>query len=216
MRRKSIFDEKRDGRLLSVDTRRLPTILLLILLSMALALEATAGGQGKASEVYPNTPKGVVEAFCIEDFKGSGTTSQTWKRLQQYTTWLDAPGWDTVIVVSSFRVVEAKQSSGKAQVKVDYNVIGELVAHPWALNEQLGFKTVVYELVKADGRWKIADPQIPPHISVQSAIRDLQKYIGYYEKNKDLLNNERERIRLESARETVKSLSNRQNKTNLK
>lgn len=183
-------------------------VLLLLFLLQGQLNQLYAADKTQATQketVYPATPEGVVEVFCIEDFNGN----YTWKRIQRYTTWLDGPGWDTVVVVKSFKIVGTKQQLRNAEVKVMYKTIGELVAHPWILHEKIEDKIAIFKLIKEGDKWKITEPQDCPHISVETAIKDLQGYpIGYYEKNKDEFKKEgeRARIRVESAKKVVESL----------
>jgi hypothetical protein len=183
---------------------RLSFIIFAVFLSLFLFLSgqicqshaASARPAQKEIETYPATPEGVVEAFCIEDFNGAGTSSETWKRIQQYTTWLDGPGWDTVLIVNSFKIMETKQNLKDAEVKVMYKAIGELIN---TFHEKVEDKIVTFKLVKEGDKWKITEPQTYPHISVETAIKGIQMTINYYEKNKEKYKaDKRARIRVEN------------------
>jgi len=194
---------------------RLSFIIFAVFLSLFLFLQgqicqshaASARPAQKEIETYPATPEGVVEAFCIEDFNGAGASSETWKRIQQYTTWLDGPGWDTVLIVNSFKIMETKQNLKDAEVKVMYKAIGELIAHPNTFHEKVEDKIVTFKLVKEGDKWKITEPQTYPHISVETAIKGLQMTINYYEKNKEKYKaDKRARIRVENKKKAMESL----------
>lgn len=129
---------------------------------------------------YPLTPEGVVDAYCLESFNGAGSSSETWEKIQKYTVWEDAPGWDTAVVVSNYKITKISESPNTAEIKVEYEIIADLPA------DIRGFKLLtdrlsvvfLYKLIKQEGHWKIKSPQEPPHISRSAEIKKLNTYIS--------------------------------------
>ena len=140
------------------------------LLSPALAALAAARSAG-APGAYPASPDSVVRAYCDADFAGAQTASETWPKLAQYAVWPDAPGWDTFTIVAGYTVSRVRQTSRSARVRVVYDVLGVLEGEVARKTPER--PTVVYSLVRRSGRWKVASPQLDPHVSPKVALRIL-------------------------------------------
>ena len=124
-----------------------------------------------AAEGYPASPDAVVRAFCEADFRGAQTASKTWRELAQYAVWPDAPGWDTFTIVSGYTVSRVRQTSRSAKVRVVYDVLGVLEGEVARRTPER--PTVIYSLVRRSGRWKVASPQLDPHLSPKVALQIL-------------------------------------------
>ena len=58
-----------------------------------------------SNKIYSNTlksPEEVVKVFCDLDANGKRLSSTTWSEMLPYIMWPDEPGWDTVILVTSY------------------------------------------------------------------------------------------------------------------
>jgi len=128
---------------------------------------------------YPSTPEGVVEAFCKEDFIGTGAGLGDWIKIQQYTTWPDAPGWDESILVRSFKVTKIRENPNVAEVKVEYKSIGRLYSDEIGpvFQRVKSNEVVIYKLIKKGGQWKIESPQLNPHVGAETKIKLLKETI---------------------------------------
>ena len=124
-----------------------------------------------ASDAYPATPDAVVRAYCEADFGGAQTASETWQKLAQYAVWPDAPGWDTFTIVSGYTVSRMRHTTRSARARVVYDVLGVLEGEVARRTPER--PTVIYSLVRRSGRWKIASPQLDPHVSPKVALRIL-------------------------------------------
>jgi hypothetical protein len=133
---------------------------------------------------YPLKPEEVVKAFCRSDIRGDGLSSDSWRNLQQYTIWEDAPGWDTAVIISHFETVPIRAQSYKAEVKVFYRILGRQSGDDVTLKRNS--ETRIYRLQKKKGVWRITEPQLPPHISARTAIDHLEKLKSNPENNERL------------------------------
>lgn len=129
------------------------------------ALCVTSVSAQRRTDAYPRSPRDVVEAYCAADFAGDQTASETWTRFARYAVWPDAPGWDTFTIVSGYTV----EPRGRTSVRVVYHVLGALEGEE--AREERRDKTVEYTLVRRGGRWKVASPQLEPHVSPEVALR---------------------------------------------
>ena len=133
---------------------------------------AKIGVSGETSSLaYPTTASAVAQDYCMEDANGAGLSSRTIEKIFRFTTWKDGPGWDTAVLISSYRLTSVNQKEKTATVQVVYTVIGDLT--PNKLEEKRHDKKVILHLVKNNRQWKIDYPQIPPHIFVQTAVKHL-------------------------------------------
>lgn len=155
-------------------------------LTILLLATSTAFAQGAASTraMYPQSPQMVVEAYCQQDLDGGQTSSDTWNNVAQFTVWPDAPGWDTFTIVSGYTVGPVRQYRNSAKIHVTYTVLGVLEGETAKAESRT--KTVVYTVVKRGGKWKVAKPQLEPHVSPAVAMRILDglehsEYVGSVE-----------------------------------
>ena len=133
---------------------------------------AKIGVSGETSSLaYPTTASAVAQDYCMEDANGAGLSSRTIDKVFRFTTWKDGPAWDTAVLISSYRLSSVNQKEKAATVQVIYTVIGNLT--PNELEEKRHDEKVILHLVKQNSQWKIDRPQIPPHISVKTAVKHL-------------------------------------------
>ena len=151
-----------------------------------------------SAAAYPTTPEGVVRAYLEADLRGAGTSSETFPSLRQYAVWPDAPGWDTFTIVSGYRTAAIGRNTRRATVRATYDVLGVLEGEE--AKETPKEQVVEYVLVRRSGRWKIASPQLEPHVSTDVAM----KLIDGLANNK-FVTADPEKIRL--SREAVQKMS---------
>ena len=138
----------------------------------------------------PNTPAEVVAEFCKLDFEGGQLTNEGWRHMSNLFTWADAPGWDDFTVVKSYKVVSSNANGNRGVVTVEFQRIGKLSDEP-VFTQDVATEEVTFQLihtmrewkVDADGgpkkikpewSWKIQSPQKNPHISCESAAKQIQ------------------------------------------
>ncbi len=130
---------------------------------------------------YPDTPEGAVGAYAQAGFAvasvGQLGACNNVKEQKRYVLDYFDPGYDCIDVVSGFKVIKISEHVHEAEIEVIYDDIGGIcLAAPEIL--MLGEKkekSVIYDLKKHEGYWKIRAPLEPPRISVESAI-ELLKY----------------------------------------
>jgi len=158
------------------------------LAALLLALAASAAPQ------HPSAAETVMK-FCWLDAHGARTDSRlpSFHEIDEMNLWEAEPGWDTVAVITKYRVVAGQQSGKKATVTVKYDVAGKIADSDWeeaGQTETVNF-TLEYSarhwsfpdnaapaLVKAPLRWRITDPVLMPHVSLGWAIAEMKKQIA--------------------------------------
>lgn len=138
------------------------------------------------------SPREAIAHFCLLDAKGARTDSRlpVAKEVNDLDLWMAEPGWDTVVVISSYRIESVQRSGQKALVTVTYATLGKMAISEW---EETGpIEEVRFELkygdqhwtfpdnadpilVKAKRRWRITDPVLMPHVSLSWAISRVKR-----------------------------------------
>lgn len=126
-----------------------------------------AGAEAFA-DTYPGTPEGVIAGYLKADANGMGLSSDTCQEIFKYAVWPEAPGWDTFTVVRSYEIQKTSPSKDGVNVKVEYLLAGEMRGEEFIpKNKKEG---VTYHLVQVDGKWKVAEPQLQPHVLLEKAV----------------------------------------------
>lgn len=131
-----------------------------------------------------DNPKEIVELFCTEDSKGVRFSSATRRTLNTLIAWEGEPGWESISLIDSFSIITVSEEGNNAKVKVQYRVYGVLRGFNWepnnpdeeapsAINEIIEFN-----LSKIQDSWKIVEPVIQPHISIEAALSHFEQRKG--------------------------------------
>jgi hypothetical protein len=122
---------------------------------------------------YPGSPAAVVAAYIEADGAGKALDSDTVPLVLKYTTWKEAPGWDSCAVIKSYEIGEVAATAGKASVQITYQVAGQLSLLSYTAKPAK--EEVSFDVVKTKGKWKIVSPQLAPHLTATAAIAFLKK-----------------------------------------
>src|SRR6266542_3962570 len=92
------------------------TALLVLLLATATVF----------ADDYPGAPASVTAAYIEADGKGLALDGEAAPKLLSYTTWPEAPGWDSFMVIKSYDIGEVGWTGNKASVTITYEVLGQI------------------------------------------------------------------------------------------
>src|SRR5258708_22299311 len=151
--------------------------ILDVFLILSMALPQDAGR-------YPTTPIEVVRLYCDFDLKTGRISTTNFAKLPPLVTWEAEPGWDTVTVVSSFKILSAKQSQDRAVVTVKWDVLGH--AEGENVTKDKKSEVIDYQLRLVKGSGKIEAPVIPPHVSLPTLRACVQSEFQYEPKRQAL------------------------------
>jgi hypothetical protein len=138
----------------------------------ALVIGLWACGVSIAEDDYPGAPASVVAAYIEADGEGLALEGETSSAVLKYATWTETPGWDSFTVIKSYDIGEVGTTGSKGSVQIIYHVVGQISGPEFTA--KTADKEVTFEVVKKNGKWKIAGPQIGPHLTIESAIKTLE------------------------------------------
>jgi len=153
---------------------------MLVAICVLINLLSTAS----ATDPPLSSPESIVREFCQRDFNGERTRSDTSAKIEKLVSWEFEPGWDTVTVIKSFRILSCRKINKKAIVVVEFDTLGEMPAWDFVLKSekeriqfalQLGdrewqWKNDEAVLVPGKLQWRIIEPVLQPHISLPYSI----------------------------------------------
>ena len=157
--------------MLRTNIRVTPFLLPAVAAVLSLTLFQSASAQ---------TAQDVLTKFVKLDFDGARLDSDGFKKVFPLTDWPDAPGYDSAIIIKSYKIGAPTERSGKTFIPVTYEVVGfmsgNVMWEAYADNPNSeSFKDQVkvnYELVSKKGQWKVHEPDTLPHISVAVALKN--------------------------------------------
>ena len=129
--------------------------------------------------------RAVVQKYCEADLRGANLSTDNYKKSGMDSFIVPGEhepyGWDTVTVITKYKITNVEVLSGKASVKVQYDSLGELAADNFKADKQA--ETYTFKLIKKNEAWKLIDPyNLMPHIAIDTAINHLQ---SLYNEQKD-------------------------------
>jgi len=113
---------------------------------------------------YRGSPEEVVRRYCDFDLRTGRISTANFAKLPPLVSWEEEPGWDTVTVVSGYKILSAKQYQDRATVTVKWDVLGRSEAENVTKDNKS--EVIDYQLRLVKGLWKIEAPVIPPHVSL--------------------------------------------------
>jgi hypothetical protein len=148
---------------------------LLRLSALPLLLFLASGVIGQSA-----TPQDVLNKFLKLDYDGARLDSDGFKKVFPLTDWEDAPGYDSSIIVRSYKAGLPRISGAEAKIEVTYEVVGMIAGNTmWeAYSGDSASETfkdqirISYELILKNGRWKVHGPNEVPHISIDVALKN--------------------------------------------
>ena len=137
---------------------------------MAALMSGCKSGSERSSKTANSlrTPEDVVKAFCDLDGAGKRLSSLTWPEVLPYIAWKDEAGWDTVIVISGYKLTGVQSTKSGSHVTVEYSVVGES-SRDFAILKSV--EKVRFNLRKTGKGWKIESPDsLMPHVLAKPLI----------------------------------------------
>jgi len=143
----------------------------LLYIALLAVVVPCAVGQGKNA----SSPKAVVNRYCSLDFRGARLSSEGFPSMASLYTWEVEPGWDEAVVVKTFLIKSYEIEGQRAIVRVQYARLGTFGAESFDAEKKS--EDITFNLIKQKGSWRITSPVIPPHVSPEAAIHNIEEII---------------------------------------
>jgi len=104
----------------------------------------------------------IVRRYCQLDSEGARLGGGSDGQIQELSEWEEEPGWDSVVVIKSYRTKLQQIDATHTSVLVTYEEYGKLEGNQFSAQQTS--EEVVFTLTKVGSDWKIRSPKLPPHV----------------------------------------------------
>lgn len=151
----------------------LAIVVLLMFSFYAECLAARTEPIVRSDAEYPATPEKVVEEYVRKDAEGARLSSVKFREIGDLFMWEEA-GFDVVIIIKRYEIKTLSVESDMARIKVRYYELGEF-SSPDQWKPERAISTETFILKKDGNRWRIAEPEIFPHVLLDTMIENLER-----------------------------------------
>ncbi len=116
-----------------------------------------------------HSPAKVVEKYFALDNKGVRLDAVSFESVAGYVEWKEEPAWGKVIVINGFTVPDDFRqweivNRLEVIVPVEFHVLGVMYLDTAGFVPEPGMEQARVRLKVINGRWKIVEPILPPHV----------------------------------------------------
>ena len=116
-----------------------------------------------------HSPAKVVEKYFALDNKGVRLDASSFDSVAGYVDWKEEPAWGKVIVINGFTVPDDFRqweivNRLEVVVPVEFRVLGVMYLDTAGFVPEPGTEQARVRLKVMNGRWKIVEPILPPHV----------------------------------------------------
>lgn len=145
-------------------------------------LLAGAGTAGALTGDIKHDPTEIIKKYAQLDYKGVRLDAASQAVLHPYVAWREEPAWGSVVVVSDYTVLgQTKEwdiiSMLEARIPVEYRVLGTVYWDTASFLSDPGIERVGFLVKGRAMRWRIIEPQVPPHVGVTRMINFVRQAI---------------------------------------
>ncbi|MDD1777112.1 MAG: hypothetical protein LUQ65_03015 [Candidatus Helarchaeota archaeon] len=151
------------------------TIVIAALILVLLLVSPILVQSEDKKKALPNTPRGLAQLFCKLDFEGVRLSTDNYQKsvMPQFLVEAEqeSPGWDTVVLISKYKIEKEIIKGKQATVTVSYQVVGIMSNELTVSNHK---EPYTFRLKKQQNKWVLLEPyDLPQHISIDTAIKHL-------------------------------------------
>jgi hypothetical protein len=118
----------------------------------------------------------IVRRYCQLDSEGARLRGGSDGQIQELSEWEAEPGWDSAVVIKSYRTRLQQSDASHASVSVMYEEYGKLDGNQFSANQTT--EEVVFTLTKVGPDWKIRSPKLPPHVRPAALVAHINHIIS--------------------------------------
>ncbi|ODT44464.1 MAG: hypothetical protein ABS70_05430 [Nitrospira sp. SCN 59-13] len=121
------------------------------------------------SNAVSHSPAKVVEKYFALDNKGVRLDASSFESVAGYVDWKEEPAWGKVVVINGFTVPDDFRqweivNRLEVVVPVEFRVLGIMYLDTAGFVPEPGTEQARVRLKVMNGRWKIMEPILPPHV----------------------------------------------------
>jgi hypothetical protein len=125
-------------------------------------------GQAQSNAVS-HSPAKVVEKYFALDNKGVRLDASSFESVAGFVDWKEEPAWGKVIVINGFTVPDDFRqweivNRLEVVVPIEFHVLGVMYLDTAGFVPEPGTEQARVRLKVKNGRWKIMEPILPPHV----------------------------------------------------
>ena len=142
---------------------------VIIGLVMGVCLTAWAVPGLAQTNAVSHSPAKVVEKYFALDNKGVRLDASSFESVAGFVDWKEEPAWGKVIVINGFTVPDDFRqweivNRLEVVVPVEFRVLGVMYLDTAGFMPEPGTEQARIRLKVMNGRWKIVEPILPPHV----------------------------------------------------
>ncbi len=145
----------------------------LLLISCAPAFAVKRERVVRSDAEYPATPEEVLEEYVRKDSLGARISSNRFPEIMDLYTWQEA-GFDVAIIITGYSIKPLGIGPDEAHISVTYRELGEFL--PFEFRPDKKEVTETFILKKDGNRWRITEPEIFPHVSLDTMVSMFEHY----------------------------------------
>jgi len=128
---------------------------------------------GQSETVLP--PQAIVDRYCSLDAKGAlfSSSNPNFNAISALLINEDEAGYDSAIVIKSYRIGKVNTTKDSADVEVIYSDLGVKAGEEF--RKEAKSESVMFHLTKVGANWKINGLRILPHISKEWLLSEMSK-----------------------------------------
>jgi hypothetical protein len=173
------------------------TLIMISILIIGVGTPTSNISAAETKQKIPESPRDLTLHFLKLDFEGARLGSDDYRKsgIAEFIVPGEymSPGWDMAIVIRKYEIEKTRPKSDRVAVTVKYDVIGS-VSNELTIKSQTEHYTFRFKQ-KVD-RWFMIEPyDLPPHISVNTAIRHLDHLLKIQGENSTTTRSQIEKLR---------------------
>jgi hypothetical protein len=152
---------------MSKTVKKVSRCLLLVTILCCLLLSVTEAAESALR---------IVRRYCQLDSEGARLGAGSDGQIQKLSEWEAEPGWDSAVVIKSYRTKLQQSDATHASVLVTYDEYGKLDGDQFTARQTS--EEVVFALTKVGSGWKIRSPKLPPHVRPAALVAHINHIIA--------------------------------------
>lgn len=143
---------------------------------IGLTMLVLAFGQAFAeSGSSDHPPSDVIKRYVLLDQKGARLDAMSFDTLVPYIDWREEPAWGRVVIIQDAAVPEDYRkweimNKLEVVIPVSFRVLGSVYLETASFVPDDRLEEVRFHVKARQGRWKILEPVIPPHVGVKRML----------------------------------------------